>query len=266
MKDSAPSKTILIILALAVIAVIGFVIYSHRAKGVLDQPVVTENTPVPNPAEWPSSKVSEQRVTDKGSYYTINAVYPVVKDDNITAYFKTFVDNAVSEFKNDTSWAAGSGANVAPAEAASLSLTITYTEHKTITADNFIFSNTSYSGGAHGLESTKTFSFSATGQMITTASLFSNGDVGLQTIAPYVKQQLMASLPSGDQAFIADGTAPTDDNYANFTIENDGIIFIFDPYQVAPYSDGQQTVKVPYSVFKSIANTKLFPVGTKATQ
>ena len=246
----------LILLVIAVIAVIGFVVYSHRSIKNVPAPV-SENTPLPNPAEWPSAKVSDQTISDNGGYYTINATYPIVKDDVITGYFKTFVDDSVAQFKSDSAWAAGTGAKAAPAEAASLSLTIKYTEQKTTRADNFIFSSDVYTGGAHDLQATKTFSFSATGQLITIATLFSNGDEGLKTIAPYVQQQL-GKIQYADATMIQEGTAPTVDNYANFTVQDNGITFIFDPYAVAPYAAGMQTVTVPTSIFKDIANPDLF--------
>jgi hypothetical protein len=260
MNRTPSSKIVLIVLLLAVLAVIGFVFYTHRAtKGVV-QNNISDTTPLPTPSAWPSTKVSEATITDNKSYYTISAAYPVTKDSVINDYFKMFVDSAIAQFKDDTSWAAGDGAKIAPAEAASLSLTITYTEQKSARADNYIFSTTTYTGGAHGLESTKTFVFSPTGQQISVASLFLNGIAGLKTIAPYVKAQLTASLPRGDQSFIADGTAPTEMNYQVFKVLDDGIIVIFDPYQVAPYSDGQQTVKVPLSVFRNIASADIFTI------
>jgi hypothetical protein len=256
MKNTPMSKALLILLAIAVLAVIGFVFYSHRATTAL--PVqVSETTPLPGATDWPSAKVSDATVTDNGSYYTINATYPVVKDATISGYFKSFVDDSVTQFKSDTSWAANNGANQAPAEAASLSLHITYTEEQSSIADNYIFATDTYTGGAHDLQATKTYSFSPTGQQIPVSGLFTNGDAGLKTIAPYVKDQLSASTDA-DASMIADGTAPTEANYENFTIESDGVTFIFDPYQVAPYSDGQQKVKVPLSVFKSIANPDIF--------
>jgi hypothetical protein len=258
MQHSKTSKTILILLAIVVLAVIGFFIYNHHAiKGVV--PVqVSETTPLPIAAEWPSTIVSDQKITDTGSYYSITAVYPMTKDDVITGYFKTFEEGAISEFKDDTSWAAGTGAASASAEAGSLSLSIKYTEQKSTNADNFIFSTDTYTGGAHDLQSTQTYSFSPTGQLVTISSLFTNGDDGLKTIAPYVKAQL-ATMPDADASMIADGTAPTDANYQSFTVQDDGITFTFDPYAVAPYSDGTQTVKVSLSAFKSIANPNVFP-------
>jgi hypothetical protein len=260
MKNSPISKTLLVIVVLAALAIIGFIFYTHHSTQDIVVHTVSEVKPLLVAGEWPSMVVRDQTITDTASYYTISAVYPVTKDNTINDAFKSYVDTAIAQFKDDTSWAAGDGAKIAPAEAASLSLTITYTEQKSTRADNYIFSTTTYTGGAHGLESTKTFVFSPTGQQISVASLFSNGIVGLKTIAPYVKAQLTASLPRSDQSFIADGTTPTEINYQLFKVLDDGIIVIFDPYQVAPYSDGQQTVKVPLSVFKSIASGDIFTI------
>ncbi len=252
------SKTTLTLLAVLVLAVIGLVFYLHHdAKGVV-QNQVSENTPVSTiPTQWPSAIVRDQTITDSASYYTINAVYPVVKDDVINSYFKNFVTSAISQFKDDTSWAAGDGANIAPAEASSLSLDIKYTEQKSARADNFIFSVTTYTGGAHGLQATQTFAFSPTGQQIMLPALFKNGVTGLKTIAPYVQEEL-AKSPDADPQAIKDGTVPTEANFQNFIITDDGLTFIFDPYQVAPYSAGTQTVKVPLSVFKTISSKDVF--------
>ncbi len=57
---------------------------------------------------------------------------------------------------------------------------------------------------------------------------------------------------------INDGTAPTEANFQNFIVTDSGVTFIFDPYQVAPYSSGTQTVEVPLSVFKSVASSDVF--------
>lgn len=255
--DRPTSKTTLIIVLIAVLAIIAAVFLTHRADKNITPANVSEIPPLPAPTDWPSVKVRDASITDSASYYTISATYPVTKDDVITGYFKSFVDDNISQFKEDTSWAAGNGADVAPAEAASLSLTIKYREEKNNRVDNYVFDVDTYTGGAHDLQATKTFSFSATGQQITLDSIFIKGSAGLKTIVPYVKTQL-AKAPGADQSMIDDGTTPTAANYQNFTVGNDSVTFIFDPYQVAPYSSGAQKVTVPVSVFKSVANPDVF--------
>lgn len=251
------SKIILIVLLVVVLAVIGFFVYNHQATKNVAPTQVSETTPLPTPSQWPSTKIKDATINDSNTYYTITATYPVTNDEVINGYFKTYVDNAVASFKSDTAWATTDAADAAAA--GQLTLNITYTEQKNSNADNYIFSDASYEGGAHGLTATQTFSFSATGQQLSLSNLFTNGDDGLKTIAPYVASQLKTTLPSTDQQFVDDGTSAVDTNYANFTIQSDGITFLFDPYQVAPYADGLQTVKVPVSVFKSIADPAIFP-------
>jgi hypothetical protein len=259
MKRAPTSRFILILLLIVVLAVIAFVFLNHHPKPVATPATaVPEATPLPTPAEWPSTKVSDATDIETGSYYTIHATYPVAKDAIISGYFKTFVENTVAQFKSDTSWAAGSGTSATTSEDGDLSLGITYTEQKNTVADNYIFSIDMFEGGAHDLESTQTFSFTPAGQEITLNSIFTDVDAGLKAVEPYVQAQL-SKLADADQSMIAAGTAPTTDNYQNFTVQPDGITFIFDPYEVAPYSDGQQTVKVPLSVFQSLVTPNLFP-------
>ncbi len=257
MRHSPPSKTILVVIVLLALAVIGIVFYLHRGTSGLAVHPVPETVVLPTPGQWPSTVLRDQTVTDNSNYYTVSAAYPVTNDTVINNYFQSFVNDSIAQFKDDISWAAPTPGSAAPSTPPALSLSIKYTEHKTVRADNFVFSTTTYTDGAHGLESTKTFSFSPTGQQVAVASLFSNGLDGLKTIAPYVKAQLVHS-PGADATMIDAGTAPTVDNYQSFTIEDDGIIFIFDPYQVAPYAVGQQSVRVPLSVFSDIASKDIF--------
>jgi hypothetical protein len=253
-------KIILILLVIAVLAVIGIVLYTHESNKDVTQNPVTETKPLPATAdEWPSAIVKEETIKDDKSYYIIDATYPVVKDAVITEYFKSFVDDAIAQFKDDTSWAAGDGADVAPAEASSLSLNITYKEQKSTRADNFVFSLTTYTGGAHGLSATKSFTFSPTGQVINLNSLFTNEDKGLQAVAAYVQQEL-SKRPDADPQMIKDGTVAKAENFLNFMVTDTGITFTFDPYQVAPYSSGTQTVDVPVSAFKTYATKDIFAI------
>ncbi|MES2224931.1 MAG: DUF3298 domain-containing protein [Patescibacteria group bacterium] len=249
------SKLLLIGLVVAALAVIGIVLYTHQpSKDIVPEPVVST---VPVAGEWPSTKIDEKTIVDDKSYYTITAAYPIVKDSVISQYFKDFIDDNIKQFKEDTAWAEGDGADIAPAEASSLSLNISYTQEKSSNADNYVFSIATYTGGAHGLSATKTFSFSPTGQVINLSSLFTNQDKGLKAVAAYVQQELK-SRPNADLTAIEAGTEARAENFQNFVVTDKGITFTFDPYQVAPYSAGTVTVSVPASAFKSVASKDIF--------
>ncbi len=63
----------------------------------------------------------------------------------------------------------------------------------------------------------------------------------------YVKKKLL-SHPGSVSDMIEEGTVPDYQNYRNFYYNDRGLVFIFEQYQVAPYSSGIIEVIVPYSI------------------
>lgn len=202
--------------------------------------------------EWPSQQIKKETIKESNKNFEITAYYPVTQDEAITAYMRDFVQDQVDSFKQ----------SVMPTEELpegypAATFDISYEERKSSRADNYLFTIYSDTGGAHGLTASQTFSFTKSGERIAIEDLFTNGTKGLGVIADYVKTELM-KRDFADQKWISEGTAPTADNYLSFIIEDSGITFIFDPYQVAAYASGTQTVSVPTAVFAKIANPELF--------
>lgn len=247
-----PSRTSIVITIVVVVAIGLFVWMKHGQSPISITP---DATTTPTAGAWPSHAVSEQRLDERGGGYNITAAYPLTGDERITADLKAFVQSQIDQFKEDTAWA--TDPSIAPAEADSLSLDVTYIESMNEYADNYVFTIASYTGGAHGLQATVTYSYDEHGKRLTVADLFINGTDGLTTVSTYV-MKVLSSRKLSDQGWITEGAAPTVENYDSFTIDTGSITFIFDPYQVAPYAAGKQTVTVPVAAFKSIANPNLF--------
>ena len=248
--DTTFSKKHLIITAIALIAIV--LLVRHTAR---NQAPINPDAGVPPETQlWPSTQVQQASIVETTGPYTINVVYPVTQSASINESFKTFATTQVDQFKQDTAWV-----NDQPdtAQAQDLALTMSYTQERSTHADNYIFTIASYTGGAHGLQATKTFSFTDTGMPIGLESIFIDQTKGLALVSEYAKQ-VLSKREFADASWIADGAAPTADNYASFVITDTGIRFLFDPYQVAPYAAGMQTVDVPTNVFRTIANPALF--------
>jgi hypothetical protein len=49
-----------------------------------------------------------------------------------------------------------------------------------------------------------------------------------------------------------EGAAPSSENFESWNITLEGLLFTFDPYQVAPYAAGFQEVLIPYEVLSDI--------------
>lgn len=253
MPPNSSSKKAWITPVVALLVLGGLIFLGLKSsKKTTDQTLSTNTTPA---IEWPSEQVKKETITDSNKVYEITVYYPVTKSEAITMMFKNFITEQIDSFKQDSGADGG-----LPEGFRAVTLDITYEERKALRADNYVFLVYTDTGGAHGLQTTHTFSFAKTGETIKLSDLFTNGMQGLGTIADAVKKDLM-KREFADAEWIAEGAAPTEENYQNFVVEDSGITFIFDPYQVAPYSSGAQTVSVPVSAFKAIANPEFF--GTK---
>ncbi len=244
-------KKQIIIFIVALLVVAGFVVLGFRTSTKDIHEVPTSTDQIPNP----SLEVDKVSIHEQNEHYTINAVYPKTNSEVITLYFKNYVEGEITQFKDDTSWVN----DIESASSESLSLDITYQSVPSMRVQNYIFSEASYTGGAHGLQSRKTFSFNKEGQLLSVSNLFSNGLDGLGTFAKLAQKELMKR--EGAQAdWILDGASAKEENYQSFVVTDTGVTILFDPYQVAPYSDGAIDINISTVLFKSIANPDLFPL------
>lgn len=209
---------------------------------------------VPASVSWPSQKVEDVVVKEKTENYDINAVYPKTASDSITLYFKNYVENQISQFKDDTSWVN----DIESASSQSLTLDINYKFVEGSTAQNYIFSVNTYTGGAHGLQVRKSFNFNKEGQLLTISNIFSNGFDGLNTFASLVQKELLKRDGVNPQ-WVSDGASAIEENYKTFIITDAGVTVLFDPYQVAAYAEGPIDISIPVSAFSKIANKDIFP-------
>lgn len=112
----------------------------------------------------------------------------------------------------------------------------------------------SFAGGAHGMETTQFLVFDLnTGNKLTEHDVFVEGFE--PKMADLLKKQLMFDngfeneehmLTSG--YFSAENIAPN----GNFSLTEEGITYIFNPYEIGAYSLGQTEITVPFAKIKSV--------------
>ncbi len=115
-----------------------------------------------------------------------------------------------------------------------------------------------YTGGAHPNSYTNTLNFNLEegGHLMSLADVFNpvatqvNSSTGekqdyMEFISEYVINELLKNGVS-DEDWIRAGAAADETNYQNFYFTDYEIVFIFDPYQVAPYAAGPQEVAIPF--------------------
>lgn len=252
------TKKQLALFTIAVLALVAFIVIGFRTSGTAD-PEATQDQPVDvATALWPSREVEKVSVDQKTTYANITGSYPKTASDSITMYFKSFAEEQVGQFLDDTSWAG----EVQSAASDNLTLDITYKSVQSSTVQTYIFTVNSYTGGAHGLQFRKTFSFNKEGQLLTLSNLFSNGFDGLPTFAKAVQKELL-KRPGAQADWIADGAGAKEENYRSFVVTDTGITILFDPYQVAPWSDGAIDISIPVASAGSTIKKDFWPPITR---
>lgn len=246
-----------------VLGLTGWYMSTHPAP-VSQQPVV--------PGDSLETDTPKQ-FTEKNQYSTINVTYPTdisfPLSSNSSAglhaeqVMKVWVDKAVTEFRG---YARENEASIAdfiargeevPASLSSMMLDITYEKKQGPRTLTYLFTSASYTGGAHGIEVPVTFSFErSTGDQVQLGDLFTT-----QSYLSRLSEIARAKLPTqlGDYAnpdFIQDGTEPRSENFQTFYLEGDSIIFLFPPYQVAPYVVGTVELPIKLSELSNILRSK----------
>lgn len=118
-----------------------------------------------------------------------------------------------------------------------------------------------FTGGAHGATDFIPFAYDADGTPITTEALFVPDSHYLERIAEYVRPVLKETLEENNiylENMFDVGTKADPGNYMVFTVGDDGITFVFQQYQIAPYVAGTQRVVVPFDAIEDILNPSYF--------
>jgi hypothetical protein len=106
-------------------------------------------------------------------------------------------------------------------------------------------------GAAHPYHVTISFNYDLEKeQQISLGQLFLPGVDPLPTIADYCKTEL-GKRDIGFEGF-ASGADPTAENYAVWNLSAEGLVIIFNEYQVGPYAAGPQTVVIPLDALSKI--------------
>ena len=111
-----------------------------------------------------------------------------------------------------------------------------------------------YEGGAHGINQKLTMNFdNSTGKMLTLDDIFVPGfETALNRL---LLQKLMEETDTKDIDNLRDkGYLYSMDMFApeNFILDEDGITFIYNPYEIAPYEKGMTELTLDYNELKEI--------------
>lgn len=113
-------------------------------------------------------------------------------------------------------------------------------------------------GAAHPSADTVTYTYDLrSGRKLALKDLFLPNAEYLQTISEHAIADLEKTLGTeeGIREQIREGAGPVARNYEYFLVAPEGLVIIFNPYQVAPGAGGTQRVVIPYAVLDDITDS-----------
>jgi hypothetical protein len=115
--------------------------------------------------------------------------------------------------------------------------TTVYTSSSTI---SYKLETYMYTGGAHGGTFIETFTYGKDGNLITLDDLMVSAD-SMKKLSTLARAYLYNKIGDQSQNEVIDaGTEPTPENFGVWYITDAGIVFVFQQYQVGPYTIGIQ--------------------------
>jgi len=195
--------------------------------------------------------VQRRTIVEKTKAYTIEFAYPRTGQGTIDRAIETWARELAQSFAKD----ARESESEIPADrqwASGLSYEIGRNDGRMFAV---LFSNYTYTGGAHPNSHFEAFNFLLPGgERVELAELITRR--GIERVSAMSIAQLKQKLggPDGmsDVDWIARGAGPNAKNFRNFILKPAELVVHFDAYQVAAYAAGPQETRIPLARLKDV--------------
>ncbi len=193
-------------------------------------------------------EIRTARIQESTTTYSIDAQYPQFTIsggtvpqqgiDAVNASIKAQVQKAVDDIKN---YPANPPDMAMPQNALTVTFDRVYVGPDYLSVELLI---TEYTGGAHPNTLYDGLAYDrATGRELSLDDALSITGLSIGQLSAQASSTLAQHM--GSDYIFPDGTAPDPANFSSFVISSSSVTFIFQPYEVGPYSAGPQEVSVP---------------------
>lgn len=228
------------------------------------QPLVpvtsTATQPVPTLAPTataePPLSIDSRQLTDSGKAPTfeIKLDYPFLVGPDTPSVngfnqaVQQITDRLVSDFKNGLSIALADDFPNGPTGFSSLQSEFEIKNSAAGLISVYFQMSQYYRGAAHPFPFSTTLNYSTQlGRPVSLEELFKPGTNYLQLIS----DSCINELKKNDWFIFPEGAEPKVENYSHWNITPQGLLITFDPYQVAAYAVGFQSVTLPWDSLKA---------------
>ena len=207
--------------------------------------------------------INHQRVfyeKDENKNYIVEINYPKVKSKQLLAYTDDYIKNKKKEFKEEISMED-------PLNSSKYEFKADYkvTDNNNILGLHLNISE--YTGGAHHVRYDKSYYYNKESDEIVSIKDFLEKDTSLDKLANlsyyYVMKYSDNNNLNFDKEGVKEGLSSNLNNFEHFNFIDDGLEFIFPPYQIAYYAAGEIKIVIPYNELKGIIKNKYLKYSEK---
>ncbi|MDH8677984.1 polysaccharide deacetylase family protein [Fusibacter bizertensis] len=213
----------------------------------VDTPIRPEASPSKNDDKNP--EIGVQSVIEEEDYQIIAVHFPVTGYNKVDNALNAFASNRIELFKQETADTYLSNEENWPFEL-QIEYEIVYETSRHL---SLLFKETKYLGGAQSLSTIYTFNFNLEqGRELALKDLFKGSSAYLEILSQFVFDQLInenALNIALDEDWVVKGSSPLESNFKHFLFTNDGIIILFEKYQIGPAFIGEPRLEIPFDVF-----------------
>lgn len=184
---------------------------------------------------------------DTSKQYKINVYYPYTPYPVLNKEIEKLVQGNIEQLKEAT-------ASSPISKHQYYTLDITYDTYEYEDYITYAFTITIYTGGAHPNTTLPTITYQkSTKEIVTIDSLLKKNENLLTVLSEESRKRLMENKAFQDTYFeniermFLEGTEPKKENFQNFAFTSEGLLLLFENYQIAPYSYGSFRITIPYA-------------------
>lgn len=180
-------------------------------------------------------------VKAENEQYQMEINYPdAFVEEGMDEVIAAQIDQIKADFIQGLSDQTGLPETVPGKNTLSVTYKITYQENQVLSL--LISSSVFYRGAAHPFHQLYALNF-MNGQPLNLSDLFKDKDY-LLFLSSYARQNL-PNVKKYDEAWLLKGSDPLEKNYRIWQFSEEGLVLVFNTYQIAPYVEGPQKLIVP---------------------
>ena len=197
---------------------------------------------------------------EQNKNYTVEINYPNVKSKQLLAYSDDYIKNKKKEFKEEIS-------TVDVLNGSKYEFKANYKINDNNNILGLHLNISEYTGGAHHIRYDKSYYYNKVSDEIVSIKDFLEKDTSLDKLANlsyyYVMKYSDDNNLNFDKEGVKEGLSSNLNNFEHFNFIDDGLEFIFPPYQIAYYAAGEIKIVIPYNELKGIIKNKYLKYSEK---